>query len=244
MSNVINACVCGAGPSAPAHRDRSVAGWHRFASPLMTRAEMHAREVGINFDEAEHTYTIPESGIIVPSVTQILHDNGFVDFQWCNEFARDRGSRAHEAIHFLCEGDLDRSSLDEHTAPFVASAEAFLSDMNADVVMAEAIVSSALYGYAGKADLVAYLRGRRRLCIPDWKTGVPTKATGLQLAGYSGAWLEMTGEAVIDRIAVQLTPTEKKPYRVHEYTDRSDLATFRAAAAVTNWKRRHLVRAA
>lgn len=246
MSTILNTCtVCGGGPSAVAHRERRAVGWHRFTSPVMTRAEMHAREAGIDFDEAGHLYRIPaENGTLVPSVTQILKSEGFVDYSFCDELARDRGSRIHEAVHFMVEDDLDRSSLTEEVEPYVRSAEAFLADMEAEVVTAEAIVFSALYGYAGKADLFAYLRGRRRLACIDWKSGAPVKATGLQLAGYAGAWLEMTGEAVIDRIAVHLTPREPKPYRITEYTDRGDLAVFRGAAAAHNWKRRHLDRAA
>jgi hypothetical protein len=246
---------CAAGPSAPQHhRSNVIGGAHRFTSPLMTRAELHAREVGVDFDEAAHEYTLPVldalgrsqgRGAIVPPVTHIMKEEGWVDYTYCDEFARDRGSRVHEAVHYMVEGDLDRSSVDEQIAPYVASAEAFLADMDAEIVMAEAIVYSALYGYAGKADLFAYLRRRRMLACVDWKTGVPPPATGLQLAGYSGAWLEMTGEAVIDRLAVQLTPGKPKPYKIHEFTDRGDLAVFRGGASSVNWKRRHLnVRAA
>lgn len=242
-----NSCVaCAGAPSAPTHRDRSVTGWHAYRSVVMSRAEEHAREVGINFDAALHEYRLPDGdGAMVPSVTQILNLCGFTDYTWCNVAARDRGSRVHAAVHYLCEGDLDRSSVDAEDAPYVASAEAFLADMNADVVMAEAVVFSTLYGYAGTADLFAYLRGRRRLAVVDWKCSATTvRATGLQLAAYAGAFLELTGEAVIDRLSVQLTPGKTKPYRIEEFTDRTDLATFRGAAAVTNWKRRNLVRAA
>lgn len=249
----LNACAeCGGGPSAPLHIDNVIGGAHRFRSPLMTRAEQHAQEVGVNFDEAAHLYTLPVvdvfgkegRGAIVPSVTQILKEERFVDYTYCDEFARDRGSRVHEALHFHCEGDLDPASVDAEVAPYLACAAAFLADMNADIVMAEAIVYSALYGYAGKADLFAYLRRRHRLACIDWKTGTPVKATGLQLAGYAGAWLEMTGEAVIDRIAVHLTPGQAKPYRLHEFNDRGDLGVFRGAAGAVNWRRKHLVSAA
>lgn len=252
---VLNQCSeCKAGPSAPQHhRSNVIGGAHRFTSPLMNRAAVHALEVGIDFDEAGHVYTLPivdvlgqqeGRGAVVPSVTQILKDNGLVDYAWCSDFHRDRGSLAHEAIHFMCEGDLDSSSLDANLTPYVASAEAFLSDMEAEIVAVEAVVYSALYGYAGKPDLMLFPRRRKRLMCADWKLGDPPLATGLQLSGYAGAWLEMHGEAVIDRVAVHLTPGRPKPYRLIEYTDRSDLAVFRGAAAVTNYKRRHLVRAA
>jgi RHS repeat-associated protein len=105
-------------------------------------------------------------------------------------------------------------------------------------------VECGLYGYAGKADLFGFLRGRRRLVAIDWKTGAVAAATGLQLAGYSGAWLEMTGEAVIDRMGVELTPGGTKPYKIHPFEDRGDLAVFRGAAAGTNWRRKHLAKAA
>jgi hypothetical protein len=252
---VLNTCSdCAAGPSAEQHRNNLIGGAHRFRSPLQARAEQHAREVGIDFDEAGHLYTLPVTDVFgkvagrgtpVPSVTGILAAEGFLDHTYCDALARDRGSRVHAAVHYLCENDLDRSSLGDDVAPYVASAEAFLHDMQVEVVMVEAIVYSILYGYAGKPDFIGYLRHRRRLAGIDWKTGVPPPATALQLAAYAGAWLEMTGEAVVDRMAVHLTPKATKPYRIVEYTDRGDLAVFRGAAASHNWKRRHLnVRAA
>jgi hypothetical protein len=252
---VLNVCSeCTEGPSAPQHRDQGYTGAHRFRSPLMTRAELHAREVGVNFDEACHEYTLPVvdvtghkegRGVKVPSVTQVLKAENFVDYTFCNEFARERGSRAHEAIHYLCENDLQRESVDPQIDGYVTSAEAFLNDLHVEIVMAEAIVYSALYGYAGKADLFGYLRRRHALASIDWKTGAPPPATALQLAGYAGAWQEMTGETVVERIAVQLTPGGPKPYRLTEYRDRGDLGAFRGAVASHNWKRRYLnVRAA
>lgn len=247
----LNACErCGAGPSSPHHRDRRfIGGWHRFRSPILTRAEEHARRVGINFDEAGHLYTIPPAApggrdVRVPSVTEILKDNGLVDYSFCTELARERGSSAHEAIHFATEGELDRTSLDPIITPFVNSAERFLADVEAEPIMAEAVVFSALFGYAGKLDLLCYLRRRRILAVVDWKTGSVPPATGLQLAGYGGAWHEMTGEPVMERFAVQLTPEHDVPYKIHEFTDRGDLAVFRGAAAVTNWRRKHLAKAA
>jgi hypothetical protein len=245
---VMNSCErCGDGPSSPHHRDRNVQGFHRFRSPIMTRAETHAKEAGVDFDEAAHTYTLPVSyagkvgqGARVESVTGVLKDNTLVDYQFCSLLARERGSAAHEAIHFFVEGDLDRSSVDPIVAPYVDAAERFLQDLEAEPVMAEAIVFSSLYGYAGKLDLLCYLRGRKRLAVIDWKTGAVPPATALQLAGYAGAWHEMTGEPVIDRIAVQLTPSHSVPYKEHPFTDRGDLSVFRGAAAVTNWRRRNV----
>lgn len=244
MSPVLNECSrCAAGPSAPKHRDRKIEGWHRFTSPILTRAEAHAKAAGVDFDPACHEYRIPNAdnsiGMLVPSVTQILKAENLVDFSFCSEQARDRGSRVHEAIWFLCEGDLDRASVSAEDMPYVESAEAFLSDLEVEIIIAEAVVFSSLYGYAGKPDLLCYLRGIRQLAVPDWKTGEPNPATGLQLAGYAGAWQEMTGEMPTKRLAVHLTPGKKSPYKLIDYDDRGDLAVFRGAAAVHNWKRKN-----
>jgi hypothetical protein len=239
---VMNVCEqCGAGPSSPAHHDRNAFGklYHRFRSPIMTRAEEHARLAGIDFDEAGHLYTIPDGGRRVPSVTEVLKDNGLVDYSFCTALARERGSAAHEAIHFDVEGDLDTSSLDPIVAPYVEAARVARQALEVEPILAEAVVFSALYGYAGKLDLLAYLRGRRRLVVIDWKTGAAPPAVALQLAGYAGAWHEMTGEVVLERIAIQLQPAERIPYKLHEFSDRGDLGTFRGAAGCTNWRRKH-----
>ena len=237
---VMNSCSrCEAGPSSPHHRDRTVRGWHRFSSPVMTRAQEHARAIGVDFDEAMHRYTSP-AGLRLPSVTECLKEGGFVDYTFCTALARERGSAAHEAIHFDVEGELDEASVDPIVAPYVEAARVARRELEVEPIMAEAVVYSDLYGYAGKLDLLCYLRGKRRLAIVDWKTGDAPPAVGLQLAGYAGAWHEMTGEPVIERLAIRLTPGLSVPYKVVQYLDRGDLAVFRGAAAGLNWKRRNL----
>ena len=65
----------------------------------------------LSFDEETHTYSA--SGRVVPSVTQVIKAAfGDLVWPWANEFALERGSKVHKALHYWILGDLD--ALDGH----------------------------------------------------------------------------------------------------------------------------------
>lgn len=185
----------------------------------------------LEFDPAEHRYTV--NGLEVPSVTTILKDAGMVDYSFCQEFARERGSAAHSAIHFALEGDLDESSLHPMLVGYVAAARQAVADMKLEIVAVERRVFSRSGHFAGTLDLGARLQ--KKLAFFDWKTGDPPPATALQLAAYADAWYEETGELVSHRYAIRLFHDGR--YVVIPYTDRHDIVRFRAAVTVAAWRK-------
>jgi len=207
-----------------------------------TRAERHAREVGVKFDEQLHRYTIGDRKLL--NVTTILKLAGYYDFSHIDPIYRDRGKDAHAAVHYSMDGDLDRSHLETiaetgafDLRPYVIAAEKFIMENDIEIVHPEAVVVAANMGFAGKVDVFGFIRRMKILSLIDWKLGDLIDAYGVQLAAYKIGWWEMTraatgkGEMVGKRFCVRLLPDAT--YRVREYKDnRNDERRFLSALDV------------
>ena len=93
----------------------------------MTRAQTVS---GLEFEPITHTYRF--SGVVIPSVTQILEATGIIDYSMIPPATRNmalkRGSLVHAAIQFDIEGDLDWETLDPVLVPYVEAARHFRAD--------------------------------------------------------------------------------------------------------------------
>ncbi len=208
--------------------------WEVPQRPL-TRAERHARDVGISFNEEQHIYRIGEQRLL--NVTRVLSLAGYYDFAHVDPIYRDRGKDAHEAVHYAMEGDLDRDHLEKTATagamdlrPYVAAAELFVRENDIEILHPESVVVARKLGFAGKVDAFGYVRRGRILAQFDWKLGELIDAYGVQLAAYKLAWWEMAKELVSKRYCVRLLKNGK--YKVREYTDRRDEARFMNALGV------------
>lgn len=164
------------------------------------------------FEPASHTYTL--DGTVLPSVTGVLRASGLIDFSQIPpatlEAARARGSRVHAAIHYLNEGDLDWSTVDDADRPRIQAWATFLQQRKFVILNAEFRLFSRRYGYAGTGDVVGLLDGRLALC--DFKTGSPDDcAAELQLAAYMGALYEMATEQAPEHAWVRDVLSHKGP---------------------------------
>jgi hypothetical protein len=187
----------------------------------------------LRFEPEEHRYFLGDDEL--PSVTTVLKRAGLVNYDFCTEYARERGSVIHKAIHLELSGKgLDWSTLNEELHPPVSGALQFVEDMKAKTIATEERVHSTLYRYAGTLDWRGIIDGK--LWIIDWKSFMtPTKATGWQTAGYADASTEMTGQRVSKRCAVHLAPDGR--YKTELYESRADLQVFRAALIIANVRR-------
>jgi len=153
----------------------------------------HALLTPLEFDAATHVYRL--SGVVVPSVTQVLRLTGYIDLSGVPaailEQARDRGQRVHEALHFLFDEDLDDDSIDDEVQGYLLSARRYLDAHVRKVLRSEFKVWSVRHGYAGTTDLLA-IHDDGIVSVDDFKTGAPDDvAADLQTAAYLGAALEM-----------------------------------------------------
>jgi hypothetical protein len=155
------------------------------------------------------------------------------------------GTRVHAAAHYADEGDLLRTSVWSEALPYLVAWESFRDTRGFSAELLETVVASPTHHYIGRFDRLGRVRDNRRLVLVDLKTGDPENASAdLQLAGYLHALLEQhprlahaviadtypdwpipAGDpslpavafGLIDRWAVQLTPTATSPIKVHVY---------------------------
>lgn len=187
---------------------------------------LDARHDRLTFDEPSHTYRL--DGALVPSVTTVIGAVWPELFAHCTDFARDRGTVVHKAVHFAVKGTLDWDSVDPFLTGYVNAALRAIRELDLAVEGSECRVYHHAYRYAGTLDLIGTIGGKR--AILDIKTGEPGWQAGLQLAAYAEAHLQMTAQHVTRRIAIHVKETGQ--YALTEYRDREDLYDFLAALRV------------
>lgn len=194
----------------------------------------------LSFDEPTHRYFLGDRELI--SVTQVIERAGLYEYSWSDDFARERGSAAHKAIHYALEGDLDEADASEMILGYVTAARNALRDLDIEVLASELRVWNPLMGYAGTIDVYGRYRrpGPRPIVIVDWKSSFTLpRATAIQLAGYGLAThadlpLPPAPLEQVERMAIGIHPDGE--YRVFRYEDQSDYNVFRAALAIARWK--------
>jgi len=123
----------------------------------------------------------------VPSVTEVLRIAGLVDLSAIQrdvlETARQRGQSVHTWIDGMNRGLLDGTPQEEEIAGYVEGYRKFLVDARVTVEGSEVQVVSAVYGFAGRLDLLASLNGDPWLIDVKATAAVPKEAC-IQTAGY------------------------------------------------------------
>jgi hypothetical protein len=119
---------------------------------LQTAAQSLLNCYDVAFNKEGHIYTA--DGKIIPSITQILKAEGFIDTTFYDEWSRDKGSMVHLAIHYDITGELDEDTIDDEIRPYMIAWRKFLSHSGFTVDKSEVPAINKLYGYAGTPDLV------------------------------------------------------------------------------------------
>jgi len=188
----------------------------------------------VTFEHETHTYR-DSTGIVVPSVTQILAGAGLIDYSMYQgaEYAAARGTAVHLACQYWDEGDLDYDGLDPEIVPYLDAWIRYREDSGFKPKLIEHMVSCDMPPFAGLLDRFGEIKEVD--CLVDIKTGQPHPATALQLAAYAEG-LGVLGAC--KRIAVYLRNDGK--YKVERYrNDMADWNAFRSAYTVYQWKQEH-----
>ena len=191
---------------------------------------MSAVMEGLSFDPVAHQYVLDGRELV--SVTQALHEAGFIDKTWYTEHAADRGIRVHRAVQaFNLTGEVP---IDDTVAPFFDAYLAFQQDAGFLVYGAEEQVCDPLLGYAGTLDLRGIFQSELTgVDIIDIKTGSVPSWVGYQTAAY--ARLLLLSERPRRRWALNLRATGS--YRLERLQARTDESVFLAALLVAQAKR-------
>lgn len=200
---------------------------------------MTAETAPLEFDATTHTYRVGDEELV--SVTQALKSAGIIDYsmipQDVLQAASVRGTRAHQAIHYFLDGDLDESTLAPEYRGYLDAAKRFLDETAFTPMRVECRDYHRAHRYAGTFDLDGTL-GNGDLARVDWKTGLIVEGHAFQLAAYS---FLCPNPRVARRLAVKLN--SDGTYRVHEFpspqypgnTFSHDIGVFLSALTCAKW---------
>ena len=135
----------------------------------------------LTFDEEKHEYRL--DGRILPSVTGILREMGFIDDTYFTEDSAARGTAVHRATELYDLGTLDEDSLDPRLVDYLEGWKRFRKETGFLPTSIEGRGWSK-FGYAGTFDRIGVtdnasivlLDIKSSMYVPDW--------IGLQLGGY------------------------------------------------------------
>jgi len=131
----------------------------------------------LSFDPKTHTYT--QDGKVLPSVTQII--NRVLPRKWnADEWAMQRGTMVHKAMHLYLNGGLNFDKLDERIKGRVESLIKAVDQFGWRPRITEESFKHSVMCYAGTPDMITECG-----CIVDWKASIEWTVQA-QLGGYVG----------------------------------------------------------
>lgn len=179
-------------------------------------------------------HSIKVNGITVPTITQILEAEGFIDKSWYDEDSRDRGTHVHLACHLdnICQ--LDEESVDPIVAGYLESWRKFKRTCNYRPQLSEQPLGSDRWWFGGVLDSAGRLNNTG--AIVEIKTGIVEPWVALQTAAQ-----EILLGAPHKRFAVQLFD-DGTLAKLTTFTNSTDANIFQAALSLYNWKKNNLKR--
>ncbi|RLC68490.1 MAG: hypothetical protein DRH97_02940 [Chloroflexi bacterium] len=174
----------------------------------------------------------------MPSSTTIL--GPWIEKAYFTEEARDRGTAVHQAAACHLMG-LWAPSLPPGWQPYFDSFRRWADVSIEKIILVEERMRSHKYGYNGKPDLIALLRGDEDLgnTLADWKTGVGSAWWWpLQVASYRQLAFE-TGMVTYRGISVRLKSDGSMP-KIYDYKHRpfqADLNVFLGGLVMYNFRK-------
>ncbi len=184
------------------------------------------------FREEDHSYWL--DGRRLESVTEILSLSGIADYRFSNGEAMTRGSYVHTATEMIDRGTLDWSILDDTLRPYCEAYQRFIEDKRPEILLSEKPMYHAQYLYAGTLDRIIVVDGTTMLI--DLKTGVPNRATAIQVAAYREL-VKVNHDTVLTK-CFSLHLREDGTYRLNPIENlRQNFSIFLAALTVERYKK-------
>jgi len=108
----------------------------------------------LSFEATNHVFT-HRNGERLPSVTQVLSRMGLTpDYSFIDPWYALRGSHVHRATELADAGNLDKSTVDEEIAPYLAGYQKFRQEWAGEIIEAEYCLWHPTYRYVGIVDRV------------------------------------------------------------------------------------------
>lgn len=203
----------------------------------------------LTFTPETHEYKY--SGVVIPSVTQILGSAGMVEIPHFRDGRVERkaiiGKMVHRACEWLNHGNLNWDTVDPVIYPYARAYEKFLAKSGFRPILTEHRFTAMVDGlrYAGMLDVAGFIDSIPWLI--DLKTPIATQPHwAIQTAGYElGIKPPVVRPWKWQRAALKLRPDGE--HRLVRFEDPSDHDVFRAALrdpnhpAVLRWKSNHSI---
>jgi len=187
----------------------------------------------LTFEESTHTYTL--DGQEIPSVTQVLKAEGFINTDFIDPWYAERGTAVHKATELFDLGTLDESSLDPRIVGYLEAWKKYRRDTGytPDPDMIERRMYHPTLKYAGTIDRPGL----------DIKSGSPEPWHVIQAAGYEDLMLANTDDVSRGWSMIYLKEDgtyKVKPYSAIELYQARRI--FHAALACYNYKRNNKIK--
>ena len=149
-----------------------------------------------------------------PHVTEVIRSvyPGYPVDQWY----LDRGTAVHEAVRLALQNRLDWATVDPRIEGRVRAALKFVADTKMVVLGVEVNVTSMVYRYTGRLDLLGDIDDTRTLV--DWKGG-PVETTDMQMAAYADAYNDDHPKAEEVKQAIAIITHDDGTYTSQVYRD-------------------------
>ena len=189
---------------------------------------------GMTFDEDAHIYRV--DGLEIPSVSAIMEPLSRAEYSGINaktlEKAAEKGTSVHNGIENYIKFGI-RDVPEEHMGYFGAFLD-WWNTYKPVVVASEVRLFNSLLGYAGTADLIAYVEGE--LTLIDFKStySVSEMTCGVQLEAYVRALMTMGVEAKAKKI-LHLQKTGRFKYIDFKMNDIERWRVFTALKTVHDY---------
>jgi hypothetical protein len=188
--------------------------------------------VTFRFDAENHEYFLDDRRL--ESVTEILGDAGLTDYRFSQEWYMTRGKYIHAASEMIDRGTLDWTTLDPVLVPFCEAYQHFVEDCRPEIILSEKPMYHAGHLYAGTPDRAVTANGITALI--DIKTGVPNRATAIQLSAYRE--MIRVSEDIHCAKCFSLHLRDDGNYRLDEIKSlKANYQIFLAALTVVRWKK-------
>lgn len=190
------------------------------------------------FDELNHVYR-DDGGLVLPSVTQVLQANGFIDFSRVPPAVLERKRKIGTLVHKLTElydqGEgFENFDIPDAVMPYCEGWANFRWDSGFEPTSTEDRMIGEIHGmcYGMTLDVDGTLDGE--YYILEKKCGSSESPVwGLQTAAYD---LGKNNRPTAKRAAVQLGPQFPRGYKLFVYPEATDYQIWQSALANTIWR--------
>ena len=191
----------------------------------------------LQFDPETHIYRVDD--VILPSITQVLKAEGFINIRNVKPEDLQRGGYVHLMTHYYDTVGLDEDSIDPELRGYLDGYKKFKEDTGFRVNLSEEPMYHAHHRFAGTPDKNGEMRGKPS--IIEEKTGAIMPYTAIQTAAQELLWNANGGPELgtVNRYGLRLFPNGK--YKLESFKDRVDRAIFLNALTLYTWKRNHKI---